>query len=519
MAAQERGINMMGKPVFVHLNGDSFKRKRIVVNNRDMRSFESFLNTVAASFRTPAREIRTPGGRHRIRTLDDLQRDCTYVVKGREPFKKIGYDVKDSRPHRLPPLKGPEVNFLQLNHRKFGNVPGRARVSGLRKKEEIKTIIVFCNGVVAKPKRVQLRTDFKMFQVLESVNDKVSSVSKNGAVYDLFTIDGQKISEPSQLNDCGQYVAVGRERFFDRSVTYSDQGVATQLTPRRASTKPKGIERKPPSKRGGTKRATKKKSFVADNGEPQVNSVPPYMTARNEPEPFSPFDSFKDTLAESLRDDEPVRRHEMERNDSPHESEVEDIPLEEALQNQVADVLGDNGVPVDNFVYDRKDSSANGKPSVYEASGENKEDAREIQDDRETIEDKPIDQMPAEEVADEEIEDENHANPDTSTDEVHNEEERDEVEENVQTKDYDNERDQPEASEQIEPNDTNESIEPQEQLQPKDTYEPQKEITTTENSEAQEEIVTTENNEPQGFNEPVDLNEPKNDHEPQETVQ
>ncbi|PFX17082.1 Doublecortin domain-containing protein 2 [Stylophora pistillata] len=476
---------MMGKPVFVHLNGDSFKRKRIVVNNRDMRSFESFLNTVAASFRTPAREIRTPGGRHRIRTLDDLQRDCTYVVKGREPFKKIGYDVKDSRPHRLPPLKGPEGGIMFDDYS------------------------VFCNGVVAKPKRVQLRTDFKMFQVLESVNDKVSSVSKNGAVYDLFTIDGQKISEPSQLNDCGQYVAVGRERFFDRSVTYSDQGVATQLTPRsmywvvrpRSEAPVCGVNKK------------KRQDTV------QVNSVPPYMTARNEPEPFSPFDSFKDTLAESLRDDEPVRRHEMERNDSPHESEVEDIPLEEALQNQVADVLGDNGVPVDNFVYDRKDSSANGKPSVYEASGENKEDAREIQDERETIEDKPIDQMPAEEVADEEIEDENHPNPDTSTDEVHNEEERDEVEENVQTKDYDNERDQPEASEQIEPNDTNESIEPQEQLQPKDTYEPQEEITTTENSEAQEEIVTTENNEPQGFNQPVDHNEPKNDHEPQETVQ
>lgn len=511
MAAQERGINMMGKPVFVHLNGDSYKRKRIVVNHRDMRSFESFLNTVAASFRTPAREIRTPGGRHRIRTLDDLQRDCTYVVKGREPFKKIGYDVKDSRPNRLPPLKGPEVNFLELNHRKFGNVPGRARVSGLRKKEEIKTIIVFCNGVVAKPKRVQLRTDFKMFQVLESVNDKVSSVSKNGAVYDLYTLDGQKISEPSQLNDSGQYVAVGRERFFDRSVTYSDQGVAAQLTPRRTSTKAKGIERKPPSKRGAAKRATKKKSLVADNEEPQVNSLPPYMATRDEPEPFSPFDSLKDTLAESLRDDEPVR----ERSDSPHESEIEDIPIEETLQDQVANVLGDNGVPVDNFVFGRKDSADNGKPSVYEASGENREDAREIQDDRETIEDKPIDQMSAEEVADEEIEDENYGNRNNSTDKIRNEEEREEMEENGETKHYDNERDQPKASEQIESKDTNESIEQQEQLEPTGTDRPQEEIHTTENSEPREEIDTTEHNERQDLN---NHDEPQNEHDRQESV-
>lgn len=91
MAAHERGINMLGKPVYLHLNGDNFKRKRLVVNQREMKSFDSFLNAAATSFRSPAREIRTPGGKHRIRKLDDLQRDCSYVVVGREPFKKIGY--------------------------------------------------------------------------------------------------------------------------------------------------------------------------------------------------------------------------------------------------------------------------------------------------------------------------------------------------------------------------------------------------------------------------------------------
>lgn len=91
MAAHERGINMMRKPVYLHLNGDNFKRKRIVVNQREKRSFDAFLNAAATSFRIPAREIRTPAGRHRIRNLDDLQRDCTYVVVGREPFKKVGY--------------------------------------------------------------------------------------------------------------------------------------------------------------------------------------------------------------------------------------------------------------------------------------------------------------------------------------------------------------------------------------------------------------------------------------------
>ncbi|XP_015762707.1 PREDICTED: uncharacterized protein LOC107341760 [Acropora digitifera] len=91
----------------------------------------------------PAREIRTPGGRHRIRNLDDLQRDCSYVVVGREPFKKIEYEGKEIKPPRFGTVKLPEINFLQMNHRKYGSIQGRAQISGLRKKEETKTIIVF----------------------------------------------------------------------------------------------------------------------------------------------------------------------------------------------------------------------------------------------------------------------------------------------------------------------------------------------------------------------------------------
>ena len=32
--------------------------------------------------------------------------------------------------------------------------------------------------------------------------------------FSLYTLDGHKISEPSQLDDNGQYVAVGRERLY-----------------------------------------------------------------------------------------------------------------------------------------------------------------------------------------------------------------------------------------------------------------------------------------------------------------
>lgn len=520
MAAHVRGLNMMGKPVFLHLNGDSFKRKRIVVNQRDMKSFESFLDAASLSFRTPAREIRTPLGRHRINTLDDLQRDCSYVVVGRGPFKKVGYEVKEKPLHQQ--VKLPEINFVQLNHRKFRNVPGRARIYGQRKREEIKTIIVFCNGVVAKPKRVQLRTDFKMPQILECVNEKVSTISKNGAVYELFTVDGHKITEPSQLDSNGQYVAVGRERFFDKSVCYNDQGVAAQLTPRRASTKPKVAEIKPLRKAGGgTKRGRKKKSIVSDD-EDHNKTIPALVSLRDAKSVSSPesprevenFRSFEDTL-ESVADndlhselveDTPLRSYAATK-DSSQEQDIEEIPLDETIKEDTADVLGDSGVPLEEIINERQGSgSADVKPSVYEASGEHQVAAGEIQDDRETLEDKPIDQLPAEEVEDEEIEENvNQNDGDEGVNVRQSEEVKDEeiIEDN-------NDLTPPE---EIEPSD--EAVpggenEQSEENRPSDDNRPTEEIEPINDNNAIEE------NEPSRDDEPSEENRPINDYKPSE---
>lgn len=454
----------MGKRFYLHRNGDPFMTKACVVNQRSIRSFESFLGYAGDTLRVQAREVRTPGGRHRIKTLDDLHSGCKYVVvPGNERFKKIEYDGSEIKPPRLQPVKLPQISFLQLNHRKFGNIPGRARLRGQRKKEETKTIVVFCNGLVAKPKRVQLKTDFKMYQVLEAVNDKVSQVSKNGAVFNLFTTDGRhRIIEPSELEDNGQYVAVGRELFFDRSVPYDDQGVTSQLTPRRASTKPRMFEVKPSKKyRGVAKRNTKKKSLIPDDNEAN-NTVLPEIASRfdngnttpefiKDTEPAQEYEDSYSVRDEGLIPDhieEPLREYaEQARRDSVQEQEMENIPLEVDVKEEVADVLGDNGVPLEEAIDNKEDGSVSGgrvsrgssprmdkhqaeyegegtsqgrdsrseepqkdhevQPSVYEASGDNRVDAAEILDDKETVEDKPIDQMPAEEVADEEIEESN----------------------------------------------------------------------------------------------------------------
>lgn len=76
-----------------------------------------------------------------------------------------------------------------------------------------------------------------------------------------------------------------------------------------------------------------------------------------EEEPLSLFDSFKETVTESFRDDEPQGTYAAERSNSPHESEIEDIPIEDTIKEKVADVLGDNGVPLGDPVDDKEDKS------------------------------------------------------------------------------------------------------------------------------------------------------------------
>ena len=79
-----------------------------------------------------------------------------------------------------------------------------------------------------------------------------------------------------------------------------------------------------------------------------------------EEEPQSLFDSFKETVTESLRDDdddEPKGAYAAERRNSSQQSDIEDIPLADTIQEKVTDVLGDHGVPVGGLFDDKEDNS------------------------------------------------------------------------------------------------------------------------------------------------------------------
>ena len=80
------------KKVYLYKNGSRYVRpKCMVINDRQIRDFSSFLNRVTSGIRAPVavRNIYTPAQGHKVHSLDELRSGCYYVAGGSEHFKKI----------------------------------------------------------------------------------------------------------------------------------------------------------------------------------------------------------------------------------------------------------------------------------------------------------------------------------------------------------------------------------------------------------------------------------------------
>ncbi len=81
----------VAKKVYLYRNGaTNADPKLIVVNDRQIRDFSTFLTRVTSGLRAPVavRNIYTPGGGHKVQTLDDLRSGHYYVAGGGEHFKR-----------------------------------------------------------------------------------------------------------------------------------------------------------------------------------------------------------------------------------------------------------------------------------------------------------------------------------------------------------------------------------------------------------------------------------------------
>lgn len=80
------------KKVYLYKNGSKLTQpKCMVVNDRQIRDFSTFLNRVTSGLRAPVavRNIYTPKGGHPVSKLDDLCSGQYYVAGGNEQFKKV----------------------------------------------------------------------------------------------------------------------------------------------------------------------------------------------------------------------------------------------------------------------------------------------------------------------------------------------------------------------------------------------------------------------------------------------
>uniref|UniRef100_A0A4W3JEE0 Doublecortin domain-containing protein n=1 Tax=Callorhinchus milii TaxID=7868 RepID=A0A4W3JEE0_CALMI len=188
------------KNVVLYKNGDPFfTGRKFVVNQRQILTFETFLNEVTSNINAPVavRKIYTPGEGHRVLELNDLQNGCHYVAAGFEKFKKL------------------DIVYLMLFQVRIV-YPYRGHTSARWSKYiQMPCIInIFRNGDLLTapfrlviPKHVMSDWDTILAMVTEKAN------LRTGAARRLYTLDGSVIDRGTKLESGQYYVGVGSEKF------------------------------------------------------------------------------------------------------------------------------------------------------------------------------------------------------------------------------------------------------------------------------------------------------------------
>uniref|UniRef100_A0A665UW28 Si:dkey-25g12.4 n=1 Tax=Echeneis naucrates TaxID=173247 RepID=A0A665UW28_ECHNA len=189
------------KTITVYRNGDAFfPGRKIVINPRQVSTFDGLLNALTPNVRAPfgaVRKLYTPAEGHKVQRLDDLDHGSVYVAAGNEKFKKLKW-----------------VPCWKLDKGIF-DVKRIWSVVLCNYKMDSFTIFpfysVFTNGdVLVPPARIRIPkfTLRKWENVLAMVTDKVFPLCGR-----LYTLDGHPVCASTELKNSQHYVAVGAEKF------------------------------------------------------------------------------------------------------------------------------------------------------------------------------------------------------------------------------------------------------------------------------------------------------------------
>uniref|UniRef100_A0A8C4SQI7 Doublecortin domain-containing protein n=2 Tax=Erpetoichthys calabaricus TaxID=27687 RepID=A0A8C4SQI7_ERPCA len=196
------------KNIIVYKNGDPFYNgRKIVVNQKQFLTYESFLNEVTGNIQAPTaiRNLYTPKEGHRVHELNDLQNGCHYVAAGFERFKKLDYLNPGSK--KAPNRKRDDIQIQTIY---------RLNVSAKWRKQIHMPLVIFVfrNGDLLCPafrliipKNVLHDWEKILIMATEKAN------LRTGAVQRLCTVEGATVSSGDKLESGQYYVAVGTEKF------------------------------------------------------------------------------------------------------------------------------------------------------------------------------------------------------------------------------------------------------------------------------------------------------------------
>ncbi|XP_078584520.1 doublecortin domain-containing protein 2-like isoform X12 [Branchiostoma floridae x Branchiostoma japonicum] len=224
-------VQPTAKNVTVYRNGDLyFPGRKFVVNEKQVRNFDSFLNQVTNGLGArfgAVRNIWTPTHGHRVRELEAIDNGKTYVAGGFERFRKMDYDHIASK---LQEQRSPRTKktFSQIKPVQHSRLQRSAQYLKASQATGPVTIHIYRNGEPARRPMKLLLTKY-MMRTLENVLEYVAQKVElsTGAVRRLFTMDFGMVEDLSQIQNGQYYVAVGMQRL--QKLPYGDTSLNSSL--------------------------------------------------------------------------------------------------------------------------------------------------------------------------------------------------------------------------------------------------------------------------------------------------
>lgn len=440
------------KHVTVLRNGDNkYEGRKFVVSRRRYRTFDSLLADITHQIGAPfgaVRRLYTPKGSRQIRDVDDLEGGGTYVAGGSERFKKINYNSTLQSPEKHwgffaavkpgfladdpPPLVLPKKN------KKYAQ-----RSAQFHKVRQPVQFTVFRNGLISdKGTRFLLKArEMKSFEtVLSIISFKIRLVE--GAVRRLYTIEGSVLNRPEEIRDGGQYVACGHRRFI--AVPYGElpspvkaqklpsikrrrhlnhQSPRTQSNPLPAIQQ-KATEKKARSEKDSpapieehAKDEKEKESTIPDLLAEEVNGVPEEVNGVPEEVNNVPEEDISRTEVRTVSNKSisklPVLKKRSQANSPDDTSSVpskskldRNPPKKQSNPELLTNTEHDDSLFNASSAAAEKPANQDGQFLMNNDHGDASKDSvdvDEVEEDRNLVEDKPIDLQQAEEVPDEEV--------------------------------------------------------------------------------------------------------------------